>query len=64
MGILKKALEKTFADMGIQAEFLNTGSRVIQSSAQAKYSDTRKAEKGYIQGVHNARKEAGNGTVD
>jgi len=44
--------------MGVQVEFLNTGSRVIQSSAQAKYSDTRKAEKGYIQGVHNARKEA------
>ena len=43
--------------MGIQAKFLNTGSRVIQSSAQAKYSDTRKTEKGYIQGVHNARKE-------
>ena len=64
MGILKQAIEKTFADMGVKVEFLNTGARVIESSAQAKYSDTRKAEKGYIQGVHNARKEAGNGTVD
>jgi len=58
MGILKNAIKKACEDMGVQVEFLNTGSRVIQSSAQAKYSDTRKAEKGYIQGVHNARKEA------
>ena len=58
MGILKNAIKKACEDMGVQVEFLNTGSRVIQSSAQAKYSDTRKAEKGYIQGVHNSRKEA------
>ena len=56
MGVLKKALEKNFADMGIKAEFLNTGSRVIETSTQAKYKDTRRAEKGYIQGVHNSRK--------
>lgn len=56
MGVLKKAIEKTFADMGIKAEFLNTGSRVIETSAQAKYKDTRRAENGYIQGVHNSRK--------
>lgn len=58
MGILKQTIEKTFADMGVKVEFLNTGARVIESSAQAKYNDTRRAEKGYIQGVHKARKEA------
>lgn len=58
MGIIKDAIQKACSEKGVSVEFLNTGSRVIQSSAQAKYNDTRKAENGYIQGVHNARKEA------
>ena len=55
MGILKKAIETAFADMGKDVKFLNTGSRVVETSAQAKYHDTLRAEKGYIQGVHKAR---------
>lgn len=32
----------------------------IEDSTQAKYDDVRKVEKGYVQGVNRARKEAGN----
>lgn len=48
-----------YADQGVQVEFLNTKPRVIQNARQAKYTDLRKSEPGYIQGVHKARKEAG-----
>ena len=51
MGILKNAIETVFADMGKDVKFLNTGSRVIETSAQAKYHDTLRTEKGYTQGV-------------
>lgn len=58
MGILKKAIKQALSDHGVQVEWLDTPSQVVQSAAQAKYHDTRKTEKGYIQGVHKARKEA------
>jgi len=59
MGILKDAIKQMYASECIEVEFLNTKPRVIQTAAQAKYADLRKAEPGYIQGVHRARKEAG-----
>lgn len=31
---------------------------VIKTAAQAKYDDVRRVERGYVQGVHRARKEA------
>ena len=55
MGILKNAIETVFADMGKDVKFLNTGSRVIETSAQAKYHDTLRAERNYTRGVHKAR---------
>lgn len=58
MGVLKDAIKKAYADMGVNVEFLNTGSRVIETEAQAKYHDTLRAERGYTQGVHKAIKEA------
>jgi hypothetical protein len=41
--------------MGKDVKFLNTGSRVIETSAQAKYHDTLRAERDYTRGVHKAR---------
>lgn len=42
----------------IEVKVLHTGSKRIKSAAQSKYDDLRKVEKGYVQGVHKARKEA------
>lgn len=42
----------------IEVKVLHTGSKRIKSVAQSKYDDLRKVEKGYVQGVHKARKEA------
>lgn len=58
MGLLKQAMQQVMAKEGVEAEFLNTPAKVIQSARQAKYADLRKREKGYIQGVHKARKES------
>jgi len=57
MGILS-AIQKTLDEQGSGAKLLGTGKRVIESTAQAKYSDTRKVERNYTRGVHNANKEA------
>ena len=62
MGLIKDAIKEMYEERGISVQFMNTTPRVIQSSAQAKYADTRKVEKGYIQGVHKSRKEANHGT--
>lgn len=58
MGILKNAILETLHEQGVQAEWVGEKPRRIQSAKQAKYADLRKVEKGYIQGVHKARKEA------
>lgn len=57
MGLIKDAIKQMYAENGVKVEFLNTKPRVIQTAAQAKYSDTRKVERGYIQGVHKARNQ-------
>lgn len=65
MGILKDAIRKviteTAKESGQDIRFLDTPTRVIETSAQAKYNDIRRIERGYVQGVHRARKEAENG---
>lgn len=62
MGILKDAIrsviEKDAKERGLDVQFLDTPTRVIKTAAQAKYDDVRRAEPGYVQGVHRARKEA------
>lgn len=62
MGILKdvirSVIEKDAKERGLDIQFLDTPTRVIKTAAQAKYDDVRRAEPGYVQGVHRARKEA------
>jgi len=65
MGIIKEALRKVIAEeaakTGRDIRFLDTPARVIETPAQAKYNDIHRVERGYVQGVHKARKEANNG---
>lgn len=49
MGLIKNAIKKAYADMGIEVEFLNTSPQVIETERQAKYHDTLRAERGYTQ---------------
>ena len=59
MGILD-VIQKTLDEQGKGAKLLGTGKRVIENSAQAKYNDTRKIERNYTHGVHNANKKKDN----
>ena len=65
MGAIKDALRKVLAEeaqrTGRDIRFLDTPTQVIETAKQAKYNDIRRVERGYVQGVHKARKEAGNG---
>lgn len=65
MGILKDALRKVLTEeaqrTGRDIRFIDSPTEVIETPAQAKYNDIRRVERGYVQGVHNARKEANNG---
>lgn len=56
MGVIKDAIMQTLKEQGVQAEWVGEKPRRIQSAKQAKYADLRQTEKGYIQGVHKARK--------
>lgn len=56
MGVIKDAIMQTLKEQGVQAEWVGEKPRRIQSVKQAKYADLRQTEKGYIQGVHKARK--------
>lgn len=62
MGIIKDAIrsviEKDAKERGLDIQFLDSPTRVIKTAAQAKYDDVRRVERGYVQGVHRARKEA------
>lgn len=62
MGILKdairKAISETAKESGVEIQFIDSPTRVIKTAAQAKYDDVRRVERGYVQGVHRARKEA------
>lgn len=60
MGLLKNVIMTALREQGIEAEWAGEKPRVLKTSAQGKYDDVRKVEKGYVQGVHRARKEAGN----
>lgn len=60
MGLLKNAIMTALKEQGIEAEWVGEKPRVLKSSSQSKYDDVRKVEKGYVQGVHRARKEANN----
>ena len=59
MGILKNALrevlKQTAAEQGREIEFLDSPTRVIETTAQAKYNDIRRVERNYTHGVHNAK---------
>lgn len=59
MGLIKDLIKQVYAEHGVKVEFMNNKPKRIQSAKQAKYADLRKVEKGYIQGVHKARKENG-----
>lgn len=65
MGIIKDALRKILAEeaerTGRDIRFIDSPTEVIETPAQAKYNDIRRVERGYVQGVHKARKEAKNG---
>ncbi len=65
MGAIKDTLRKILAEeaqrTGRDIRFLDTPTQVIETAKQAKYKDIRRVERGYVQGVHKARKEAGNG---
>lgn len=65
MGAIKDALRKILVEeaqrTGRDIRFLDTPTQVIETAKQAKYNDIRRVERGYVQGVHKARKEAGNG---
>lgn len=65
MGAIKDAIRKILAEeaqrTGRDIRFLDTPTQVIETTKQAKYNDIRRVERGYVQGVHKARKEAGNG---
>ena len=56
MGVIKDAIMEALKEQGVQAEWVGEKPRRIQSAKQAKYAALRKVEKGYIQGVHKARK--------
>lgn len=60
MGILKDAIRKVLTEeaqrTGRDIRFLDTPARVIETPAQAKYNDIRRVERGYVQGVHKARR--------
>ena len=56
MGVIKDAIMEALKEQGVQAEWVGEKPRRIQSAKQAKYADLRKVERGYIQGVHKARK--------
>ena len=56
MGVIKDAIMQTLKEQGVQAEWVGEKPRRIQSAKQAKYADLRQTDKGYIQGVHKARK--------
>ena len=56
MGVIKDAIMQALKEQGVQAEWVGDQPRRIQSAKQAKYADLRQTEKGYIQGVHKARK--------
>lgn len=62
MGILKDAIRKVLTEeaqrTGRDIRFLDTPARVIETPAQAKYNDIRRVERGYVQGVHKARRLA------
>lgn len=60
MGILKDAIVTALREQGVEAQWVGEKPRVLRTAAQAKYDDVRKVEKGYVQGVNRARKEAGN----
>ncbi|MBD5256029.1 MAG: hypothetical protein HDS50_00140 [Bacteroides sp.] len=65
MGIIKDALRKILAEeaerTGRDIRFIDSPTEVIETPAQAKYNDIRRVERGYVQGVHKARKEAKDG---
>lgn len=65
MGAIKDALRKILTEeaerTGRDIRFIDSPTRVIETSEQAKYNDIRRVERGYVQGVHKARKEANNG---
>lgn len=65
MGILKDAIREVLTqsakEQGRDIRFIDSPTRVIETSEQAKYNDIRRVERGYVQGVHKARKEANNG---
>lgn len=65
MGAIKDAIRKILTEeaqrTGRDICFLDTPTQVIETAKQAKYNDIRRVERGYVQGVHKARKEAGNG---
>jgi len=62
MGILKDAIREVLTqsakEQGRDIRFIDSPTRVIETSEQAKYNDIRRVERGYVQGVHKARKEA------
>lgn len=62
MGILKDAIREVLTqsakEQGRDIRFIDSPTRVIETSEQAKYNDIRRVERGYVQGVHRARKEA------
>ena len=65
MGIIKDAIRKVLTEeaqrTGRDIRFIDSPTQVIETPAQAKYNDIRRVERGYVQGVHSARKEANNG---
>lgn len=65
MGIIKDAIRKVLTEeaqrTGRDIRFIDSPTEVIETPAQAKYNDIRRVERGYVQGVHKARKEAANG---
>lgn len=58
MGLILEALKQAFKEEGADVQFLNTGTRVLSTEAQAKYSDVRRVERDYTHGVSKARKAA------
>jgi hypothetical protein len=53
--ILAEMLQNEHPEIEVKA--LNTGAKLIKSSAQAKYDDLRATEKNYTHGVHNSLME-------
>ncbi|MDH6308113.1 hypothetical protein M2451_002632 [Dysgonomonas sp. PFB1-18] len=65
MGILA-VIQQTLDEQGNGAKLLGTSKRVLESTAQAKYNDTRKVERNYTRGVHSANTEVNkiNATIE